>query len=101
MLIGVRAIRFILENEKLSGPVNLVAPNPVSNRQFTKTLGRVLARPTPFPMPAFAARLAFGEMADEMLLASTRVVPARLTEAGFTFEHAELEGALRRVLQKE
>jgi uncharacterized protein (TIGR01777 family) len=87
-----------LENEKLNGPVNAVAPQPVTNLEFTKTLGRVLGRPTLFPLPAFAARLALGQMADELLLASARVVPACLTAAGYTFAHPQLEGALRHVL---
>jgi uncharacterized protein (TIGR01777 family) len=93
------AFQFALENEQLDGPVNFVAPEAVTNAQFTKTLGNVLNRPTVLPMPAFAARLAFGEMADELLLASTRVVPARLTEAGFSFEYPQLEPALRHVLE--
>ena len=87
-----------LRAEDLAGPVNMVAPNPVTNREFTKTLGRVLRRPTIFPLPAFGARLAFGEMADALLLASTRVDPARLREGGFAFGHPHLEDALRHVL---
>lgn len=94
----VNAIQFALTTESLSGPVNVVAPNPVTNREFTKTLGKVLGRPTIVPMPAFAARLAFGEMADALLLASTRVVPTRLTDSGFKFEYADLETGLRHVL---
>lgn len=94
----VRAMQFIVKHETLSGPVNLVSPNPVTNREFTKTLGRVLSRPTVLPMPAFAARLLFGEMADALLLASTRVVPGALTNAGFDYHHGELEPALRHVL---
>jgi uncharacterized protein (TIGR01777 family) len=90
----VATISYALSNETLRGPVNSVAPNPVTNREFTKTFGRVLKRPTLFPMPAFAARLAFGEMADGLLLASTRVEPKRLTEAGFRFRFPELEAAL-------
>lgn len=89
-----------LTNESLRGPVNAVAPQPVTNLEFTKTLGRVLGRPTIFPMPAFAARLAFGEMADELLLASTRVEPARLIASGYKFRAPELEAALRRLLGK-
>jgi uncharacterized protein len=95
----VSALRFALENESISGPVNLVAPEPVTNRQYTKTLGKVLGRPTIFPMPGFAAKLAFGEMADELLLASTRVLPAKLQEAGFAFGYPQLEPALRHVLR--
>lgn len=94
-----RAFHFAVETEMLSGPVNFVSPAPVTNAQFTKTLGRVLRRPTVLPLPAFAARLALGQMADELLLASARVVPARLTEAGFSFEYPQLEPALRHVLQ--
>ena len=87
-----------LTNKRVSGAVNAVAPNPVTNHMFTKTLGRVLRRPTFFPMPAFAARLAFGEMADALLLASARVRPARLLATGFDFAYPELESALRHVL---
>jgi len=94
----VRAIPFVVNNGSLSGPVNLVTPNPVTNREFTKTLGRVLSRPTVLPMPAFAARLLFGEMADPLLLASARVVPGALASAGFSYQHAELEPALRHLL---
>jgi len=97
---AVRAITFALETESLRGAVNAVAPRPVTNAEFTRTLGCVLGRPTVFPMPAFVARAAFGEMADALLLASTRVRPARLEEAGFTFQYPELGGALRAVLQE-
>ena len=96
----VVAIHHALVTESLSGPVNGVSPYPVANADFTRTLGRVLARPTLFPMPAFAARLAFGEMAKETLLASTRVDPARLRASGYKFRHPELEGALRHLLGK-
>ena len=94
----VGAIQHVLTNEALSGPVNLVAPGSVTNREYTKTLGGVLHRPTIFPMPAFAARLAFGEMADALLLASTRVVPRRLMESGFQFQYPQLRGALEHLL---
>jgi uncharacterized protein (TIGR01777 family) len=97
---AARAFEFALTNERLSGPVNFVSPEPVTNAQFTKALGRVLRRPAVLPMPAFAARLALGQMADELLLASTRVVPSRLTDAGFPFEHPQIEPALRHVLGK-
>ena len=90
----VAAVSFALSSPTLRGPINAVAPNPVTNYEFTKTLGRVLRRPTLFPMPAFAARLAFGEMADGLLLASTRVEPKRLMESGFRFRFPELEAAL-------
>ncbi|MCA9166936.1 MAG: TIGR01777 family oxidoreductase [Planctomycetales bacterium] len=94
----VRAIDFALQHDSINGPINVVAPHPVTNSQFTKSLGRVLHRPTIFPMPAFAARLALGEMADELLLASANVIPAQLNAAGFRFLHAELEPALREVI---
>jgi NAD dependent epimerase/dehydratase family enzyme len=96
----VGAIVHILANPDVSGPVNLVAPTPVTNADFTKTLGRVLGRPTIFPMPAFAARLAFGEMADALLLSSTRVVPQALQVARYEFKHPGLEPALRYLLNK-
>jgi hypothetical protein len=96
----VEIIDYALTTDTLKGPVNTVAPKAVTNKEFTKTLGRVLARPTIFPMPAFAARLAFGEMADELLLASTRVEPAKLIATGYHFRYPELEGALRHVLKK-
>src|SRR6185369_7761279 len=91
----VRVIQFALSAAALNGPINAVAPTSVTNREFTKTLGRVLHRPTVLPMPAFAARAAFGEMADEMLLASARVEPRALTAARFEFEYPQLEPALR------
>lgn len=94
----VRAIVFTLHNESLSGPVNFVAPEPVTNRAFTKALGRAIKRPTLFRTPAFALRAVLGQMADELILASTRVVPKKLTDAGFEFEHKEIEEALRSVL---
>lgn len=98
-LVGI--FHHVLTTETLHGPVNAVAPHPVTNLEFTTTLGRVLARPTVFPMPAFAARLAFGEMANDLLLASAHVEPTRLLNAGYAFRYPELEGALRHVLGKE
>jgi len=94
----VAAINFILQNESLRGPINVVAPQPVTNEEFTKTLGRVLSRPTFMAMPAFAARLAFGEMADEMMLSSTRVAPAVLERAGYQFRFPQLRPALEHLL---
>jgi len=94
----VGALKFALTNETLSGPVNFVAPNPVTNAEFTKTLGKVLSRPTLFPIPVFGVRLAFGEMADALLLSSQRVEPSRLTKAGYQFQYLGLEEALRRGL---
>jgi uncharacterized protein (TIGR01777 family) len=95
----VAAIRFALEGD-IGGPINLVSPNPVTNAQFTKALGKALGRPTLFPFPSFAARAMFGEMADEALLTGQRALPARLLEAGFGFEHSELGHTLKRVLEK-
>jgi hypothetical protein len=91
----------ILANGDLRGPVNAVAPRPVTNREFTEALGRVLSRPTLFPVPAFALRLAVGEMADALLLASARAVPRRLEETGYRFRFPELSGALRHLLGKQ
>ncbi len=96
----VAAILHAIVQDSVRGPVNAVAPNPVTNREFTKTLGRVLSRPTIFPVPAFAARLAFGEMADELLLSSQRVTPAKLLASGFTFQFPDLAPALRHLLGK-
>jgi hypothetical protein len=95
----VGAVRHAL-TAALSGPVNAVAPTPVTNREFTKTLGRVLGRPTLFAAPAFALRLALGEMADAAVLASIRVRPDRLLQSGYRFHFPDLEGALRHVLGK-
>jgi uncharacterized protein (TIGR01777 family) len=96
----VAVIRRAITDETLHGPVNVVAPNPVTNEEFTKALGHALGRPTFLSMPAFAARLAFGEMADALLLSSARVEPARLNEAGFKFSHSKIDEALRYVLGK-
>lgn len=90
----------IINDPNISGPVNAVSPNAVSNREFTKTLGRVLARPTLARMPAFAARLLFGRMADELLLNSVRVAPSVLEKAGYQFRHPQLEEALRKILHR-
>lgn len=87
-----------LTTAELKGPVNVVSPRAVTNQMFTKILGRVLSRPTMFPLPAPIARLMLGQMADELLLASARVVPAKLEAAGYEFHHAELEAALRDLL---
>jgi uncharacterized protein len=96
----VRALRFMIDNESIRGPVNVVAPNPVTNAEFTDTLGRVLGRPTFTIVPAFALKLALGQMAEDTALASQRVVPRRLNEAGFQFESPTLEAALRRELSR-
>lgn len=94
------AILHTIITDSIKGPVNVVAPNPVTNKEFTKALGKVLSRATIVPMPAFAARLALGEMADELLLASTRVDATKLTSSGYKFRFPEIEGALRHLLGK-
>ena len=94
----VGAIQFILENESLSGPVNLTAPNPVNNKEFTDVLGKVIKRPTFLPLPSFAAKIIFGEMADAILLSGTQVIPEKLKNAGYIFKHAELKDALTDVM---
>lgn len=94
----VRAISHIIQTDSLEGAVNLVAPIPVTNAEFTRALGGALHRPAIFPAPAFALRAALGEMADEALLASTRAVPERLAESGFHFDFPEINGALRSML---
>ena len=90
----VRAMEWILEHGDLSGPVNLCSPNPVTNSEFTRTMGRILGRPTLFPVPRFALKITQGEIAD-MLLASIRATPGKLMESGFEFRHPDLEDALR------
>lgn len=96
----VGALKFALTNEGLSGPVNFVAPNPVTNAEFTNTLGKVLSRPTLFPIPAFGVRLLFGEMGEALLLAGQRVAPKRLMTEGYQFQYSQLDEALRHVLAK-
>jgi uncharacterized protein (TIGR01777 family) len=95
---AVGIVRHAILAEALAGPVNAVAPEQVTNAGFTRTLGRVLRRPTLIPLPAFAARLALGDVADEMLLASLRVVPERLAAGGCLFRHPSLEPALESIL---
>lgn len=91
-------VQHALATEALEGPVNAVAPNPVTNHELTKTLGRVLKRPTLFPMPKPMVQAMFGEMGDALLLSSTRVASTRLEGSGYTFRHPDLEGALRYIL---
>jgi uncharacterized protein len=95
----VGAIEHALDNPSVSGPANVVGPNPAMNAEFTRTLARALHRPAIFPMPAFAARLAFGEMGDALLLASQRVEPAKLAESGYQFRFPRLESALENILR--
>ena len=98
---AVGAVQHALGTDALRGPANAVAPKPATNEEFTAILGKVLSRPTIFPMPAFAARLAFGEMADALLLSSARVEPARLIATGYHFHHPELGSALRHLLGRD
>ncbi len=92
------AIYHTLVTDSLKGPVNVTAPNPVTNKEFTNTLGGVLKRLAIMPMPAFAARLAFGEMANDLLLASTKVAPKRLSDSGYEFQYPKLEKVLKDIL---
>ncbi len=96
----VGAIQQVIKTDRLRGPVNVVAPSPVRNAEFTKTLASVLSRPAIFPMPAFAARLVFGQMGDELLLASQRVEPAKLMASGYAFRKPGLRRALEDILNK-
>ncbi|MEZ5974681.1 MAG: DUF1731 domain-containing protein [Planctomycetota bacterium] len=97
----VAALRFAIDHTEVQGPINVTAPKPVDNREFTRVLGGVLGRPTLLPLPAFAARLALGsEMADELLLTSARVRPAALESYGFAFRHPDLEPALCDILKR-
>jgi len=94
----VRLLVFALGNDSLRGPLNAVAPQAVTNAEFSRTLAHVLHRPAIFPAPAFAMRLAMGEMADELLLAIQRVEPKIAMDSGFRFQYPQLETALRHVL---
>jgi uncharacterized protein len=94
----VAAVHWILEHTDINGPVNMTAPNPVTNAEFTKTLARILKRPAVFSVPAFAAKLAFGELAEEGLLASARVLPNKLVEAGFQFKYPDIRQSLVNLL---
>ncbi|MGC2183165.1 MAG: TIGR01777 family oxidoreductase [Terriglobales bacterium] len=96
----VGAIDHVLNHESLSGPVNTVAPNPVTNAEFTRILASVLKRPAIFPMPAFVVRLIFGEMGVELFLGSQRAEPAKLAAGGYQFQHPELGNALKEILQR-
>ena len=94
----VGALNFALTHDLLRGPVNFVAPSPVTNAEFTKTLGKALSRPTLFPIPAFGVRLIFGEMGEALLLGGQRVAPKRLMSEGYQFQYPELRSALQRLL---
>jgi uncharacterized protein (TIGR01777 family) len=94
----VAALLLALGSSEIAGAMNLTSPQPVTNAEFTRALARVLRRPAVLPAPVFALRLMLGPMADEALMMSTRVVPAKLLDAGFRFAHPEIEGALRAVM---
>jgi uncharacterized protein (TIGR01777 family) len=98
---AIAAIEFAIREPQLAGPVNVVAPQAVTNLEFTRSLGRAVNRPAVVPAPAFALRMAFGEMADQALLASQRVVRSRLTAQGFSFVFPDLDSALTEATRKE
>lgn len=95
----VGAIEHVIKTSSVHGTVNVVSANPVTNAEFTKTLAFVLSRPAAFPMPAFVVRLALGEIANELLLASQRVEPAKLIASGYAFKHPNLRQALQAILK--
>jgi NAD dependent epimerase/dehydratase family enzyme len=90
-----------MKKQNVSGAFNLAAPNPVTMGEFSRTLGQVLGRPAWTRVPAFALRLVFGRMADEVLLASQKAIPQRLTEAGFIFKYPQLQAALEAAIRGE
>lgn len=96
----VRGLMHCVATESLTGPVNLVAPNPVTNKAFTHTLGKVLHRPTVVPIPALGIRTLLGEMGEALLLNGSRIEPQRLIASGFTFQYPHLEGALQHLLTR-
>lgn len=97
----VRLILFLMENETCKGAFNATSPNPVTNKVFTKTLGKVIRRPTIFPMPGFVVSLLFGEMGRTLLLKGQRVLPKKLQDSGFKFRYPELKDALTQILKKK
>ena len=96
----IAVINHVIENENIRGAVNSVSPHPVTNHEFTKTLGEVLYRPTFLPLPEFAVSMVFGEMGDALLLASTKVLPKRLEDAGFKFKYPDLKPAFEHALSE-
>jgi len=95
----ISAILFIIDTDAIQGPVNMVSPNPVTNAEFTKSLGKALSRPAILPAPAFALRLVFGEMADALLLSGARVDPAKLKASNYAFKYPQLDAALKHLLK--
>jgi uncharacterized protein (TIGR01777 family) len=96
----VGAIRHILKTDLMQGAINLVAPKPVRNQEFAKTLASVLSRPAIFPMPGFAVKLTFGEMGEEVLLAGQKVEASKLIASGYPFRFRELRASLEALLKK-
>lgn len=94
----IKIFHFALETNDLSGAINATAPNPATNEEFTKTLGKVLGRPTIIPIPAFGIKLLFGEMGERLLLEGCRVVPKRLQDSNFEFQFPNLEDAMKHVI---
>ncbi len=95
-IVGI--IRYAIENDQISGAINGTAPEPVTNKSFARTLGKVLNRPAFMPMPAFVMKLMFGQMAEELLLSGQRVVPDKISKAGYSFKFKRLESALRNIV---
>jgi NAD dependent epimerase/dehydratase family enzyme len=93
-------IDHLLKSDKMTGAVNVVTPKAVSNAEFTKVLGQVIRKPTFLPVPAFAIRLLFGEMGEQLLLEGANIKPLRLQENGYQFHYANLKDALERVINK-
>ena len=97
----VKAVGFLIENESIQGPVNLCSPVPTTNLEFTNALGRALSRPTIFPVPYWAAKLALGQMADETAFLSSRVLPSILLKNSYTFQESDLQDALSEILARQ
>lgn len=95
----VRLLQFLINNDRMKGPVNATSPNPVTNEAFTSALGKALNRPTFIPVPGFGVKLLFGEMGERLLLEGSRVIPAKLLETGFKFDFPEVEQALKAILK--
>ena len=98
-LIGI--ILYCIDHEEVSGVVNGTAPNPVTSTFFTKTLGKVLKRPTIFPMPVIVVKLLMGQMGEELLLAGKKVLPVKITKEGYIFKYVQLEEALLNAVLKK
>jgi uncharacterized protein (TIGR01777 family) len=97
----VKAIRFLIEKKNLQGVFNLSSPNPLTSRDFSRTLGKVLKKPTWLPVPGFVLRLFLGEMASELILSGQRALPKKLLESDFKFQYPELESALSQILSQD